>query len=51
MSKWKSSTVKIIQAFNGLYSDKYGLGSDGKIYKWDVQEGAWEKHWTEKDTP
>jgi hypothetical protein len=51
MSKWKDSNVKIIHAFQGRYSDKYGLGDDGKLYCWDYIVGAWEKNWPVIDGP
>lgn len=55
MSKWKDKTVKIVQivpntiaGYHSSYNElngTIGLGSDSKLYKWDVKAGKWEKAW------
>lgn len=50
MSIWKDSNISIKQIAEGR-GVVYGLGGDGKVYLWNFQEGAWEKHWEEKDIP
>lgn len=52
MGKWKPKSVRILQVYKGQhYAEHFGLGSDGRLYVWSHNGGAWLKFWLESDLP
>lgn len=51
MIHWKLYGINIIQIIetNTWIISVIGLGSDCKLYEWDVNNGAWKEYWHHED--